>query len=68
MEQHQLTIVQDFRASCSPLAGTPQRTAWASQCDWERHKERIIDLYKLQDHTLRSVMHIMQHEQGFVAT
>lgn len=64
--ENRLITAQDFRA-CSP-GSTAQRTTWASQCDWERHKERIIDLYKFQDHTLRSVMHIMQHEQGFVAT
>lgn len=64
--ENRLITATDFRA-CSP-GSTIQRTAWASQCDWERHKERIIDLYKFQDHTLRSVMHIMQHEQGFVAT
>lgn len=74
--ENRLITAQDFRA-CSPGTnsstsggggGGAQRTAWASQCDWERHRERIIDLYKFQDHTLRSVMHIMQHEQGFVAT
>lgn len=69
--ENRLITAQDFRACSSPGSTTTaaqQRTAWASQCDWERHKERIIDLYKFQDHTLRSVMHIMQHEQGFVAT
>lgn len=65
--ENRLITVQDFRA-CSPGSTAAQKTTWASQCDWERHKERIIDLYKFQDHTLRSVMHIMQHEQGFVAT
>ncbi|KAK7697593.1 hypothetical protein SLS64_013412 [Diaporthe eres] len=65
--ENRLITAQDFHAY-SPGTTTTQRTAWASQCDWERHKERIIDLYKFQDHTLRSVMHIMQHEQGFVAT
>ncbi|KAG8161595.1 hypothetical protein KVR01_008582 [Diaporthe batatas] len=71
--ENRLITAQDFRA-CSPgtssngSAGGAQRTTWAAQCDWERHRDRIIDLYKFQDHTLRSVMHIMQHEQGFVAT
>lgn len=63
--ENRLITAQDLRAG-SPA--TAQRTTWAAQCDWERHKERIIDLYKFQDHTLRSVMHTMQHEQGFVAT
>lgn len=68
MMENRLITAQDFRA-CSPgTNSTAQRTTWASQCDWERHRERIIDLYKFQDHTLRNVMHIMQVEQGFVAT
>ncbi|KAK2605458.1 hypothetical protein N8I77_008292 [Diaporthe amygdali] len=63
--ENRLITVQDLRGS-SP--GSTQRTSWASQCDWERHRERIINLYKFQDHTLRRVMQIMQQEQGFVAT
>ncbi|KAI3399394.1 hypothetical protein diail_7121 [Diaporthe ilicicola] len=68
--ENRLITVQDLHASGSSpgCPGTVQRTPWASHCDWEHHKERIINLYKFQDHTLRNVMQIMQHEQGFVAT
>ena len=40
--------------------------AWATEADWERHKEHFRDLHGRN--TLTEVMRIMEIEHGFKAT
>ncbi|ROW12574.1 hypothetical protein VMCG_00079 [Cytospora schulzeri] len=45
-----------------------QKTRWASPSDWESQKQRILHLYKYQDHPLWKVMQTMRDDYGFLAT
>lgn len=51
-------------ANSDALAGRSPPTA----VDWDRHKERIRDLYINQKRTLKNVVQIMRDEHKFFAT
>jgi Clr5 domain len=51
------------RAHARGSSATPPTTA-----EWDRHRERIHDLYKKQQKTLKDVAQIMFEEHGFFAT
>ncbi|KAH8673287.1 Clr5 domain-containing protein [Xylariales sp. PMI_506] len=48
--------------------GKPHSFAWATADQWERHKEKIIDLYWDQDKPLKEVLETMKREHSFNAT
>ena len=41
---------------------------WATSDDWDVHRLDIERLYKVENKTLREVMHIMKEQHGFRAT
>lgn len=48
--------------------GRPRPKTWAGVNDWEKHRERITELYRDQGLHLRQVQQVMMDECGFFAS